>query len=49
MSKTYWIVFNNKDYKDDPDLVMDMLTDEYLAAREEKGIQWSLSIIVNVR
>ena len=39
MKREYWIVFNNKDYKADPNLVMDMLTDEYLADREEKEIQ----------
>ena len=39
MKRDYFIVFNNKDYKADPNLVMDMLTDEYLADREEKEIQ----------
>jgi len=37
--KSYWIKFNNREYKVHRGLVMDMLTDEYLADRlreEEK-------------
>ena len=26
-TKTYWIKFNNRDYKNNPNLVIDMLTD----------------------
>ena len=35
-TKTYWIKFNNRDYKNNPNLVIDMLTDARIEEIEEE-------------
>ncbi len=35
-TKTYWIMFNNKDYKKNPNLVIDMLTDARIEEIQEE-------------
>lgn len=36
LTKTYWIMFNNKDYKENPNLVIDMLTDARIEEIQEE-------------
>jgi|TARA_B100000519_G_C14199896_1_gene417337 hypothetical protein len=35
-TKTYWIKFNNRDYKNNPNLVIDMLTDARIEEIQEE-------------
>ena len=35
-TKTYWIKFNNRDYKNNPNLVIDMLTDARIEDIQEE-------------
>ena len=35
-TKTYWIMFNNKDYKENPNLVIDMSTDARIEEIQEE-------------